>query len=110
MLKPDQAQSIGLAIHELATNAIKYGALCCPEGKVVIQWDIDDTKTPVEFRMSWREEGGPIVSKPIHEGFGYKLLTQIVVSANGRARLSFPPEGLAWTINFPTDQGVVQQE
>jgi two-component sensor histidine kinase len=108
MLKPDPAQSIGLALHELATNATKYGALSSPQGRVVIRWDIDEARTSKEFYMSWREEGGPLVTKPTREGFGYQLLTRAAEVAGGHPRLSFSPEGLAWTVHFPADRVVSQ--
>lgn len=99
MLKPEAAQSIGLALHELATNAMKYGALSSPKGRIVIRWDIDDKQSPRKFRLSWQEQGGPLVEPPTHEGFGHKLLTHLGSGASdSEVTLAFAPEGFAWTV------------
>jgi PAS domain S-box-containing protein len=99
MLNPDAAQNVGLALHELATNAMKYGALSSPEGRIVIRWDIDELQTPRKFRMSWQERGGPQVEPPTHEGFGHKLLTRFAGGApDTEVRLAFAPEGFIWSL------------
>ncbi|MFZ1895793.1 MAG: PAS domain S-box protein, partial [Rhodoplanes sp.] len=77
MLTPLAAQNIGLALHELAANAMKYGALSSPEGRIVIRWEVDDRQMPNKFRLSWQEEGGPRVNPPSHKGFGHKVLSHI---------------------------------
>ena len=74
MLAPEAAQNIGLALHELAANATKYGALLLPEGRIVIRWNVDDRQIPEKFRkfrLSWQEQGGPPVKPPTHQGFGH---------------------------------------
>jgi two-component sensor histidine kinase len=68
MLNPDAAQNIGLALHELATNSMKYGALSSPEGQVVIRWDIDELQTPKKFRFSWQERAGRLSSRRLTRG------------------------------------------
>lgn len=99
MLNPDAAQNIGLALHELATNAMKYGALSAPEGQVVIRWEIDELRTPKKFRFSWQERGGPVVEPPTHQGFGHKLLSRMALeNPDTQINLAFAPEGFAWTI------------
>ncbi|MFZ0459470.1 MAG: PAS domain S-box protein [Rhodoplanes sp.] len=99
MLNPDAAQNIGLALHELATNSMKYGALSSPEGQVVIRWDIDELQTPKKFRFSWQERGGPPVEPPTREGFGHKLLSRLASGTpDTEIRLAFAPEGFAWSI------------
>jgi PAS domain S-box-containing protein len=99
ILNPDAAQNIGLALHELATNSMKYGALSAPEGQIVIRWDIDELQTPKKFRFSWQERGGPTVEPPTYEGFGHKLLSRIASeNPDTEIRLAFAPEGFAWTI------------
>ncbi len=65
-LRAEAAQSLGIILHELATNASKYGALSVPEGKIMIRWDI----APASVRLSWREWDGPAVKSSIHPGFG----------------------------------------
>ena len=97
MLTPEAAQNIGLALHELATNAMKYGALSSPEGRIVIRWDVDDRQTPKKFRLSWQEQGGPPVNPPTHQGFGHRVLSHIAQgSSDTGVGLMFEPEGFAW--------------
>jgi PAS domain S-box-containing protein len=96
-LTPQAAQNIGLALHELATNAMKYGALSSPEGRIVIRWDVDDRQMPKKFRFSWQEEGGPPVNPPTHQGFGHRVLSHIAQgSSETGVGLMFAPEGVAW--------------
>ena len=97
MLTPEAAQNIGLALHELATNAMKYGALSSPEGRIVIRWEVDDRQMPNKFRFSWQEERGPPVNPPTHRGFGHKVLSHIAQGLPGTSGgLMFAPEGFAW--------------
>ena len=71
------AQALGLALHELATNACKYGALSAAEGQVTIEWDVSGP--PNRFRISWVERGGPPVVAPARSaGFGSKLVDRAV--------------------------------
>jgi two-component sensor histidine kinase len=94
-LTADAAQAVGLALHELATNALKHGALSVPHGTVEIAWDADAE----HFELSWRERNGPFVHPPEREGFGTTVMTQMVSqSVNGTATLTFPPEGLCWRL------------
>ena len=98
ILKPDFAQRLGLALHELATNAAKYGALSAPEGKVAIRWELDD-KGDRKLRMVWTESGGPKVMPPVRTGFGYKLLTSLKEAGLcDEMEIKFSPDGLMWCI------------
>ena len=97
MLTPLAAQNIGLALHELAANAMKYGALSSPEGRIVIRWEVDDRQMPNKFRLSWQEAGGPRVNPPSHKGFGHKVLSHIAQGLpETSGGLMFAPEGFAW--------------
>jgi PAS domain S-box-containing protein len=99
MLKPEAAQNIGLALHELATNALAYGALSRPDGRVKLTWRVEHDK----LQVVWRESGGPCVAKPTCEGFGYKVVKRLVALAlDGEATVSFPTEGFVWTLSIPT--------
>ncbi len=99
VVKTDALQSLGLALHELATNAVKYGALSRPEGKVDVQWSVDGENGGEMFRMSWTERKGPRVKMPKHKGFGetitVKALAQVL---DGTVTLDFKPGGLRWSV------------
>ena len=101
-LNADAARNIGLAIHELATNASKYGALSVPEGKVVVQWELASSGGGRRFRMTWRESGGPIVTEPTRRGFGRQVIQQVAAQAlGGQVTHEFLPEGVRWTLDVP---------
>jgi PAS domain S-box-containing protein len=93
------AQSLGLALHELATNACKYGALSSQEGRLTIEWAV----TPGErLRVVWTERGGPPVEPPTRRGFGRRVIEQMVSAAlSAQVELRFDPEGLVWTLEAP---------
>jgi PAS domain S-box-containing protein len=96
---PDAAQYIGLALHELATNAAKYGAWSVPAGQVVIKWEI---LPDAGLHLSWRERNGPSVRRPLHKGFGSTLTENVIVQAlEAKVFADFAPEGRAWTIEVP---------
>ena len=69
-LNAEAARNISLTLHELATNACKYGALAVPEGRVAVHWEIANGAGERRFRMIWRESGGPMVTEPTRSGFG----------------------------------------
>jgi two-component sensor histidine kinase len=97
-LNAGAAQAIGLAIHELATNAGKYGALSVDRGHVNVYWKIDgDTLT-----MSWTERGGPPMSPPERRGFGTVVMQEMVEhSLDGDVDLDYAPSGLTWRLICP---------
>lgn len=94
LLGPQQAQSFSLALHELATNAVKHGALSRASGRILVDWSVENE---AELAFCWREEGGPPVTKPSRRGFGTTLLT----STFGKATLDYPAEGLRCEFNVP---------
>lgn len=95
-LKPKTAIALSLAIHELATNAVKYGALSLPSGRVSIDWTTEDQG---QLTMIWRERGGPPVVAPARTGFGARLIERgLAVELNGRARIDYRPTGVVCTI------------
>lgn len=99
LLGPDAAQNIGMALHELATNAAKYGALSNGDGRIAITWSIEGGR----FRLEWAERGGPGVAPPSRKGFGSTVLTSLVGAAlSGETSLSHDPGGLRWTLVCPT--------
>jgi PAS domain S-box-containing protein len=97
-LNPASAQAIGLALHELATNAGKYGALSTDVGRVDIRWGIDgDT-----LAMSWTEREGPPVSAPKRRGFGTIVMQAMTErSVDGAVHLDYAPSGLTWRLTCP---------
>ena len=100
MLAPDTAQNLGLAFHELATNASKYGALAADTGELAVTWSHSDG----EVRIRWEEHGGPPVTPPERHGFGRVLLEKLVgATLNGSVTLDFRPAGLVCDIVFPDD-------
>ena len=97
-LSPQTALSMALALHELSTNAVKYGALSSKNGIVEINWTINKD----EFRFSWREKGGPTVSQPTKLSFGSKLIKRLLPARfNGHAELDYAPEGFSFELTAP---------
>lgn len=99
LLSAEAAQTIGLAVHELATNALKYGALSIePRGSVHISWKLDgDT-----FELRWAEKGGPAINEPGPRGFGRTVIERMVSDAlGGEATLTFGAEGVVWLLRSP---------
>jgi PAS domain S-box-containing protein len=103
VLRPEAAQNIGMALHELATNAIKHGALSRPTGRIDIAWAIEmDASEERRLVVSWRESGGPPVEKPKQSGFGHAVLERLAVMAlGGTARLDWAREGVCWRLEAP---------
>ena len=94
----NRAQTISLALHELATNAAKYGALSEPAGKVAVSWSIDNGA----LRIAWRESDGPPVTRPAHSGFGSKIINASVASQRGgSASFDWRPDGLSCDLIIP---------
>jgi len=110
MLRPEAAEAIGLALHELATNAVKYGALSVPGGHITISWAFDDHSTePRQLLLSWAERGGPPVTPPSRTGFGHIVFERLVTkSLNGEVALDFAPEGVSWKLSIPTTNIVTE--
>ena len=101
-LRPDAAISFAMALHELATNAMKHGALSVPEGRVDVSWDIDKTGHVV---FEWVESGGPEVHPPTRRGFGSRLLERgIARELDGEVQLDYRPEGIRCRVEFRIDQ------
>lgn len=107
-LTPPAAQGIGMALHELATNAGKYGAISNDVGQVRICWQIATAGTP-RLLISWLEEGGPDVVPPKHKGFGQKVIGNMVAAAvDGHATIAYLKNGVSWTLTAPV-AGVLEQ-
>jgi len=99
-LPASPAEYLGLALHELATNAMKHGALSVPGGKVHVVWKTDKAKR--RFLFDWRELDGPPVAEPLRKGFGLVILKTVVPAVfGGTAELRTFPSGACWNLEAP---------
>ncbi|QQO15304.1 PAS domain S-box protein [Bradyrhizobium diazoefficiens] len=92
------AQSIAVAVHELATNAAKYGSLSTPSGRLNIRWEADPATSLV---LRWSESGGPEVTEPTRKGFGIGAVDGVIRTLRGRITRQWRPEGLVCELSFP---------
>jgi two-component sensor histidine kinase len=103
VLQPAVAQTLALALHELATNAAKYGALSDPKGRVRIEWELN----PESLWLVWIEDGGPPVSRPSMQGFGTKLInSSIQGQLNGKVTFDWQPSGLRCEMNILREEQI----
>jgi len=102
LLEPDVAQSVAVILHELATNAAKYGALAAAQGSVQVEWSRAADERLV---LRWTETGGPQVKAPARKGFGSRVMQAMVRAQNGQMRFDWRAEGLACEIAFPAARG-----
>jgi len=103
IITAEAAQALGLAIHELATNAIKYGGLSVPAGKVTVSWTFDgDAGAARALLLNWVEQGGPQVTPPQRKGFGHVVIGEMVERSLGaKVAMDFAAEGLNWSASIP---------
>lgn len=102
-LGPNAALTLSMALHELSTNALKYGALSTPEGRVALRWEAMPSGM---LHLTWTESGGPRVSPPAATGFGSRLLTRsLAAELRGVVRLDYREAGVVCTIEAPLDHG-----
>jgi two-component sensor histidine kinase len=112
-LPAGSASTLALALHELATNAGKYGALSIPTGKVSINWDFEENR---RFTLTWTESGGPELSPPSRSGFGTRMIERALFTAfDGHAALTYAPKGLQFRMvatipqqRFPITEGTLR--
>lgn len=103
-LSAKHALAVALSLHELATNATKYGALSDTNGRIDIRWQLDGKaeKEDEAFQLTWQESDGPRVEAPMTEGFGTKLISRIFAADfSGRVRVDYHPTGLVCTMTAP---------
>jgi two-component sensor histidine kinase len=107
-LKPGAAQAISMVVHELATNAAKYGALSRSHGRIIVRWTIEPGAGGEPcLTLVWREDGGPHVVPPAHEGFGTSTIRNLLsYELDGDVRLRFEPAGVVCTITLPAAAAV----
>ena len=110
LLKPEAAQALGLGLHELATNAAKYGALSTQSGKVDITWRRLPPDAGSGIEILWSEHAGPAVTKPQRRGFGSTVIERHVASSlDAEVELKFEPVGVTCRITVPVTQFVVDR-
>lgn len=103
-LSPRMALSLSMALHELATNAVKYGALSAPSGHVRITWTVVPGPAQSRLVLTWTETGGPPVQPPTRRGFGSRLIERgLAAELSGQAHIDFQPEGVVCRIEAALD-------
>jgi len=104
VLKPDVVQNLGLVLHELATNSVKYGALSVPHGRVRLSWrdaQNEERNEPLVV-FTWEERDGPVARAPENSGFGTTIIKNHAAAAfGGTVEIDFPPEGFYWALTAP---------
>jgi two-component sensor histidine kinase len=96
------ALALAMALQELATNAIKYGALSAEAGTVEIGWSVTDEAGLPRLHLRWEERGGPPVAAPTRRGFGSRLIERsLAQDLGGSVTLAFHPDGLTCTLEAP---------
>jgi two-component sensor histidine kinase len=103
-LLPRTALAIAMALQELATNAVKYGALSNEGGRVDIRWSVDRSPGVPRLHLVWEEGGGPPVQPPSRRGFGSRLIERSLASdLEGEVRIDFEPTGVVCTVDAPIE-------
>ncbi|SMO98558.1 sensor histidine kinase [Paracoccus laeviglucosivorans] len=101
-LSDEQTFALTLSLFELATNAVKYGALSCDEGHITITWELRDANGGAILTLHWSESGGPPVSPPRHRGFGSFLIRQLLAAEfGGQVELEYLPSGVVCELTAP---------
>jgi two-component sensor histidine kinase len=99
LLQPNNAQAVAIILHELATNAVKYGSFSDPGGSLDLTWQQGADR---QLTLRWEERGGPAVKQPTRQGFGSRVINQMADQLGGAARFDWQPGGLVCDITFPT--------
>jgi two-component sensor histidine kinase len=110
VVNPRVGQALSLAIYELAANALKFGSLSVDGGKVEIKWTVDQPEDERMFHMTWRESGGPRVTRPRKRGFGTTISEQMIArSVLGQANIDYANDGVVWQLTAP-ESALIQPE
>lgn len=105
LLAPAAAQALGLAFHELATNAMRHGSLTATDGSVAVDWEIVERDGKKLFEMTWSEASGPAVAAPADTSFGTTILKRATEDAlNGSVNIDYDSHGLRWTLTAPAKE------
>lgn len=106
-VSPKATLALGIAFHELATNAVKYGAFSNKAGSVLISWTVEPSPEGDRFLLRWQEKGGPPVMPPSRKGFGSRVIERgLAHELEGAVDLDYRTDGVVCTINFPAPNGV----
>jgi len=106
-LNAPAAQTIGMAVHELATNACKYGALSNDTGSILLDWSLDESEEGLLLSIIWIENDGPPVMAPGRKGFGQTVLLRMAEDAlDAKVRLEYEPAGLRWNLKCPAENAL----
>jgi two-component sensor histidine kinase len=101
-LTPRMSLALAMAFHELATNAVKYGALSSQNGTIMVAWTIENASAPPTLSLRWIEIGGPTVAAPRRRGFGSRLIERsLAQDLNGQVTIAFAPSGVVCTVDAP---------
>ena len=101
-LSPNQGLGLSLVLHEMRTNAAKYGALSRAEGRVRVSWQVEDGEQGRRVRLTWQEQGGPPIEPPGEKGFGMRLIERACsYELEGEVELDYAPDGLRCEAVFP---------
>jgi two-component sensor histidine kinase len=104
-LSAAETQAVAMVLHELVTNAAKYGSLSIPEGRVCVSWDRQELDTGVKLVFEWRELGGPPVAAEFPSGYGTSLIRNLIPhELGGTVDLIFTPDGVNCKIEIPLEQ------
>ena len=107
-LSPKATLALGIAVNELATNAVKYGAFSNEAGTISITWTLDEKPDGRWLRLQWREKGGPPVAPPTRKGFGSRVIEQgLAHELEGKVVLDYSAAGVVCTIDVPAPQAVL---
>ena len=99
-INAEKSLLLTMALHELATNAVKYGALSNGSGQVRVAWELRKDEEPRRLKLRWQESGGPVVKPPERKGFGSLLLDRALKYELGITRFDFDPRGLTWEMDI----------
>jgi two-component sensor histidine kinase len=101
-LAPGMALALSMALHELSTNAVKYGALSNNNGVIEITWSVANSAAPPRLALRWAEIDGPLVTVPQRRGFGSRLIERSLArDLDGRVQIEFAPQGVICTVDAP---------
>jgi two-component sensor histidine kinase len=104
-LDAQSSLALALVLHELGTNARKYGALSVPHGRLSLSWEIGSEDGEAHLQLDWTEQGGPPVRAPENVGFGTALIRTSLRGIGGKTALQFDPEGVRCRLEVPLGSG-----